>query len=120
HNSLSKQKREIEAVEAEETEARNLTAAVETQMDVEAEMAVRRSMVVVVDARRSQVVGDAGKIIGNSGNKIGTRGKIEAQHNGVLGPGPQQAEFNVNTPSPTDIEIPGTQCSELLRSDQKF
>ncbi|MCI72084.1 hypothetical protein A2U01_0093347, partial [Trifolium medium] len=43
--ALSKQKREIEAVEAKETEARNLTAAVETQTDVEAEMAVRRSMV---------------------------------------------------------------------------
>ncbi|PNX86645.1 hypothetical protein L195_g042726 [Trifolium pratense] len=28
----------------------------------------------------------------------------KAQQNGVLGPGPQQAAFNVNTPSPTDIE----------------
>jgi hypothetical protein len=28
----------------------------------------------------------------------------KAQQNGVLGPGPQQAAFSVNTPSPTDIE----------------
>jgi hypothetical protein len=27
-----------------------------------------------------------------------------AQQNGILGKGPQQAAFNVNTPSPTDIE----------------
>ncbi|KAK2411863.1 hypothetical protein QL285_047106 [Trifolium repens] len=27
----------------------------------------------------------------------------QPQHNGVLGPGPQQAAFNANTTSPTDI-----------------
>ncbi|MCI32860.1 hypothetical protein A2U01_0054074, partial [Trifolium medium] len=34
----------------------------------------------------------------------GPNNSTKAQQNGVLGPGPQQAVFNVNTPSPTDIE----------------
>ncbi|PNX57274.1 hypothetical protein L195_g058610, partial [Trifolium pratense] len=37
-------------------------------------------------------------------NSGGPNSAPNAQQNGVLGPGPQLTAFNVNTPSPTDIE----------------
>jgi hypothetical protein len=70
-----KQKRETEAVEVEETGARNQIAAVGTQADVEAETVVRHSLV-MVDACHSQEVEDVDKILGNNGTRIGICGNI--------------------------------------------